>query len=281
MASRALRSRTVEPSQEDQDSPAGESASQNLYVSTEGLGSPSKSSELTIVEQTAEVVPSTQIAEPSVTMASPQPALSQDSELKQMLAGFMVTIRADLSTNNEKFQNFQESVRSDICNASAEIGKVKADLSTNNEKLQSFQENVRADIGGVKTDIGNVSAELSSVKADLSARISQLQEANSKFQESLRAEAKAESEKLAKRIEQQGQQIRQETSANLDTEARRLTNLVSQVRKETEAELVAVKEQIQIITTGFESTVEQNTNHTKTIVEELANQIVDHRVEVG
>jgi hypothetical protein len=82
----------VEPSQEDQDSPAGESASQNLYVSTEGLGSPSEPSEPTIVEQTAEVVPSTQIAEPSVTMAGPQPAPSRDSDLKIMLAGFMEAI---------------------------------------------------------------------------------------------------------------------------------------------------------------------------------------------
>jgi hypothetical protein len=148
--------------------------------------------------------------------------------------------------------------------------------------------NVSADIGGVKTDIGNVSAELSSVKADItsvkadiSARISQLQDANTKFQENLRAEAKAENEKLIKRIEQQGQQIRKETTANLDAEARRLTNLVGRVQKETEAELVAVKEQIQIVTTGFESTVEQNTTHTKAVVEELANQLVDHRAEVN
>jgi hypothetical protein len=163
-------------------------------------------------------------------------------------------------------KDFQESVRSD--------------LTANNEILQAFQENVREYIGGVKTDIWNVSAELTSVKDDLSASISQLQEANSKFYESLRAEAKSESEKISQRIEQQGHQIRKETSANLDAEARRLTNLVGRVRKETEAELVAVKEQIQMISTGFESTVDQNTTHTKAVVEELANQIVEHRAEV-
>jgi hypothetical protein len=111
MASRALRSRTVEPSQEDQDSPAGKSAQLQVYQSTEGLGSPSEPYELTITEETAELVPSTQITEPSVTMAGPQPAPSQDSELKQMLAGFMVAIRADLSTNSERLKDCQESVR--------------------------------------------------------------------------------------------------------------------------------------------------------------------------
>jgi hypothetical protein len=44
---------------------------------------------------------------------------------------------------------------------------------------------------------------------------------------------------------------------------------------------VAVKEQIKIVTTGFESTVEQNTTHTKAIVEELANQLADNRPEVN
>jgi hypothetical protein len=88
-------------------------------VSTEGLGSPSEPSELTVSEKTVEVVTATQIAEPLVTMADPQPAPSQDSDLKQMLAGFMEVIqqgqaslqesvKVDLSKNNEKLQNFQE-----------------------------------------------------------------------------------------------------------------------------------------------------------------------------
>jgi hypothetical protein len=96
-------------------------------VSTEGLGSTSEPSELTLVEQTAEVIPSTEIAEPSVTMASPPPAPSQDSELKQMIAGFMEAIQQG---------QLQESVRS-------EISSVKAYLTKNNEKLQ---ESVRADL---------------------------------------------------------------------------------------------------------------------------------------
>jgi phage shock protein A len=66
----------------------------------------------------------------------------------------------------------------------------------------------------------------------------------------------------------------------LDTEARRLTNLLGRVQRETEAELVAVKEQLKIVTTGFESTVEQSTTRTKEVVEKLANQLVDHRAEV-
>jgi hypothetical protein len=76
-----------------------------LYESTEGLGSPSEPSEQTIAEKTAEVVTAIQASKPLVTMADPQPAPSQDSDLKQMLAGFMEAIRADLSKNNEKLQN--------------------------------------------------------------------------------------------------------------------------------------------------------------------------------
>jgi hypothetical protein len=104
MASRALRSRTVEPTQEDQDSPAGESARHELYESTEGLGSPSEPSELTVTEKTVERITAIQTSKPVVTMADPQPASLQDSDLKQMLAGFMEAIQ-------QSHASLQESVR--------------------------------------------------------------------------------------------------------------------------------------------------------------------------
>jgi hypothetical protein len=128
--------------------------------------------------------------------------------------------------------------------------------------------------------ISTASSDITSVKADITAKFSQLQENNDKLQESLRAEANAESERLIQRMDQQGQQLRKETSAKLDGEARRLTTLMGRVQQETEAEFVAVKEQLKIVTTGFESRVEQGATRNKEVVEDLANQLVDHRDEV-
>jgi RNase H-fold protein (predicted Holliday junction resolvase) len=55
---------------------------------------------------------------------------------------------------------------------------------------------------------------------------------------------------------------------------------VGRVQKETEAELVAVNEQLKVVTTGFETLVEQSSTRTKEVIDELANQLVDHRAEV-
>jgi hypothetical protein len=174
--------------------------------------------------------------------------------IKQSHTSLQKSVKADLTANNEKIQSFQNSVMVD------------------NEKLQRLQESVKTELSGVKAD-------LSSVKAD-SSKFIQLQEANIKFQEKLRAETKAENEKLAKRIEQQSQQSNKEFAAKLDSEARRLTNLAGQVEKETESELVAMKKQLQVVNMGFESRLEQSSACTQSTVDELANQIVDHRSEV-
>jgi hypothetical protein len=194
-----------------------------------------------------------------------------------MLAGIMEVIKlihtilqenvkADLSANGEKIQSLQEIVKTDLSGVKKDLSGVKADLTANNEKIQSFQDTVKAD--------------LSSVKDDISSKFSQLQEANVKFQEKLRSETKAENEKLAKRFELQSQQSNKEFSAKLDSEARRLTNLVGQVQKETESEIVAMKKQLQEVNTGFETRLDQSSTRTQDIIDELANQMVDHRSEV-
>jgi hypothetical protein len=135
----------------------------------------------------------------------------------------------------------------------------RADLGAHNEKIKLLQESVRA---------------------DLTSRISQSQEANEKFQEILRAETKTKNEKLIKRFELKNQQTNKEFLARLDSESRRLSNLLGQVQKETESELVAVKRQLQVINTGFETTLEQSSTHTQGIIDELASQMVDHRSKV-
>jgi predicted nucleic acid-binding Zn-ribbon protein len=63
------------------------------------------------------------------------------------------SLKADLSKNNEKLQNFQESVRPDIGNVSADLGRVRSDLTANNERLQQLQGSVKSDISSVKADI--------------------------------------------------------------------------------------------------------------------------------
>jgi hypothetical protein len=163
--------------------PVGESEWDKPSEQSERLGSVGEQCELTTTAQQEAVLGTGTGALPAgpveVSNKDPKETPSQDtSDLKQMLAGTMEiikqshtslkeSVRTDLSTNNEKIQHLQESVKTDISG-------VKADLSDNNEKIQLLQESVKADLSGVKAD-------LSSVKADISSIISQLQEANAKF----------------------------------------------------------------------------------------------------
>jgi DNA anti-recombination protein RmuC len=59
-----------------------------------------------------------------------------------------------------------------------------------------------------------------------------------KLEESLRADIKAENDKLIRRFESQNQKLSKEFSEELNSETRKFTHLLSQVQKETEAELV-------------------------------------------
>jgi hypothetical protein len=52
------------------------------------------------------------------------------------------------------------------------------------------------------------------------------------------------------------------------------------VQKETESELLAVKRQIKVVSTGFETRLEQSNADTQGIIYKLASQMVDHRSEV-
>jgi hypothetical protein len=149
MESRAIRSRTVELSQEDIEPPAGESECDKPSEQPEKLGSVGKQCELTITPQQGIVSGPESGALPAgpveVSNKDSKEKPSQDtSYLKQILTGIMEVNRADLGAHNEKIQILQES------------GKPR----------------------------------LSSVKAGLSSLISQLQEANIKFQEILRAQTK-------------------------------------------------------------------------------------------
>jgi septal ring factor EnvC (AmiA/AmiB activator) len=129
----------------------------------ERLGSAGETTEQTIAVQPV-LVTATQHSEPLVTIVDPQPAPSHDSNLKQMLAGFMEIIQQSQASLQESVRAEMDKVRSDIGSVKADMGNVRSDIGS-----------VKADISGVKTDLGNVSAELSSVKTDFTANNERLQ----------------------------------------------------------------------------------------------------------
>jgi hypothetical protein len=141
------------------------------------------------------------------------------------------------------------------------------------ESHTKLQESVMADISSVRADL---IANQESGGAELSAN----QERVMADINSIRNDIKAENEKLIKKFELWNQEAKKESAAKLDSEARRLTSLVGQVRKDTESELLAVKRQIQAVSTEFKTRIVQSSNSTQGIVDELASQIVDHRPEV-
>jgi hypothetical protein len=127
MVCRSLRSRTVEPSQDDLETPVGEkpSGSEGLG-SVEGieildsLGQPSELPEPPLSE--LEQQPQENVSQPNLQ----PPSTSETSELKHMFAGLMAVIQQ----NSKKLQ---ECVKADLTS-------VKADLAANNENLQQFKE---------------------------------------------------------------------------------------------------------------------------------------------
>jgi hypothetical protein len=126
MASRALRSRTVEASQENLELPEGESAGDRPSDQPEGLGSVGEPSELTspsrqevVLKRDSEVLPTEQVE--AREQSTKGPSFDDSGEIKQMLAGIMTVIQQ----SNAKLQ---ESVKADI-------DSVRKDIKAENEKL--------------------------------------------------------------------------------------------------------------------------------------------------
>jgi hypothetical protein len=235
----------AEASQESQELPAGESSREKPSEQPVGLGSVVELSEPTEPSQQETVSESCLEVLPSETVEVSEqiikgPFLDNSSELKQMLAGIMAAVQQ----SNEGLNSVRADLSANQESVKADINSVRADLSANNENIQKFQERVTADISSVRNDI------------------------------------KVENEKLIKRFELQNQEAKKEFAAKLDSEARRLTSFVGQVRKETESELLAVKRQIQAVSTEFETRIGQANANTQGIIEELSSQVVDHRSEV-
>jgi hypothetical protein len=179
----------------------------------------------------------------------------ENSDIQLMLAGFMTVMQQ----SNEKLQD-----------------SIKTDFNS-----------VKADINNVRTDFNSVKADITNVRTDISARImqleesnAQLRESNTKFQEGLRAELKADYEKLIGKLEQQSNKSNKELSAKLESESRRLTKLVGQVRQETEVELIAVRSQIDVVSSSFETKLAQAHSQAQDKVDRLSSQIITNKAEV-
>jgi uncharacterized phage protein gp47/JayE len=164
------------------DLAARESASE---VSSEGLGSAEVQSEgvVTVPREVKQAF----IEQPPVENAwhpkVPQPAVSEDSDIKQMLAGLM-----------EVMQQSQSTIKADLAKAKAEIqSSVKADLSNTKGEIHS---GIKADLSSVRADLDRVKSEIqNSVKAELAAN-----------QESLKLEIMS----IHKEIQKEKQQLHKE-----------------------------------------------------------------------
>jgi hypothetical protein len=176
MVSRALRSRTVEANQDDNELPARES---DKFVS---LSSESESVEIAAVSQqevAGELEPEPQAVElVEVRGENAKECADHDpSELKQMLAGMMAMI--------------QQSVRKDIGSVKADINSVKTDITS---KFNKLQEDLRVEI-----------------KSENEKLIKKFELQNQKSHKELSAKVDTESRRLTKMVGQ----LQKETEAEL------------------------------------------------------------------
>lgn len=196
MASRALRSRTVEISPEDLEMQAGENTSDRPSEQPEDLGSLGEPSEQTYIsphEVALGPQPDVSIVGPEVEAGTPSPELlgtGHSIELKQILAGIMAAIQQSNAT-------LQESVR--------------AELNTLREQNQVFQENIRADIHSVRTDLRSENEKL------IKRFESQTQEAKKEFAAKLDLETRRLTNLVGK--------VQQETESELAAVKRQMQTL--------------------------------------------------------
>jgi exonuclease VII large subunit len=259
MASRSLRSRTVEAHEENQDLPAGEHDTRTLADDPLELGSESETPELCELQASSADIRQASPARETMVKQSEQTlteSVNSTTQLQQMLQDFFDSIKSDLNSTQIKLDQFQNSVKSDLNSLRSDLNEVKSDLSANQTKLDQFQSSVRSDLNGVKSDL-------------------------QAHQEQVRADIQAENQKLLRNFEAQTQGLRQEFNQKLESENRRVSQLVSQVQSETAAELAAVKGQLQGMSTEFDARLDHSNANTQGLINELADQMQEHRSEVS
>ena len=141
--------------------------------------------------------------------------------------------------------------------------------------LLEFFASVRADLGSHREEIQE------SVRSELSSHREEIQASVRADMSQVRSDIRAENEKLLQSFEAQTREIRKEVDNKLESEARRVSQLVSQVQTETASELVAVKQQLQSISSEFDSRLDQANASTQLVINELADQMQEHRSEMS
>jgi uncharacterized coiled-coil protein SlyX len=151
--------------------------------------------------------------------------------------------------------------------------QLREDLSSNQKKAEQFQNTVRAVLHSTQESIR---AEVNSVRSDLCSNKERLEQ----LQENIKADTLTVHENLLKRFDQQTQQLREEFASKLDAESRRVTSLVNQVQNEVTLELVAVKKQLQSLSTELDWRLGQYHITTQIVINELADQLEEYRAGV-
>jgi uncharacterized protein YukE len=100
------------------------------------------------------------------------------------------------------------------------------------------------------------------------------------LQNKVKEDVRFENEKLIKIFERENQKLSQELTKKLRSETEKFSHLLRQVQDDTESELVAVKRNLQVMSSEFDAGSGQHANDTSHIVDELASTIVYNSEQV-
>jgi hypothetical protein len=125
---------------------------------------------------------------------------------------------------------------------------------------------------------------LAALKSDPLQMIATLQESFrgeiSALQNKVKADVSLENQKLIKRFGIQNQKLKQELTEKLSSETDKFSRVLRQVQDDTESELVAVKRNLQVMSTEFDAKLGQQAKDTSRIAGELTGKFVQNRGQV-
>jgi Skp family chaperone for outer membrane proteins len=119
-------------------------------------------------------------------------------------------------------------------------------------QYKSATANVARVFASVKSDLcrhrEDIQAQFTSVKAELSANQTKLEQLH---------------ERLLQSFESETRELREELDGKRESETRRLSQLITQVQTDTASEMVAVKSQLQNLGSEFDSRLGQSNTSTQ------------------
>jgi thymidylate synthase len=125
---------------------------------------------------------------------------------------------------------------------------------------------------------------LASLKSDQEEMIATLQDSFkseiSALQIKVKEDIRLENQKLIKKFEIGHQSLRHELTQKLSSETDKFSHLLKQVQDDTESELVAVKNNFQVMSTEFDAKLGQQAKDTSLTANELTGKILQNREQV-